>query len=359
MRYAHGGGLTAAERMRREQVRLQAAQLFAHGVAPVEVARRFRVTRMSTSRWYRAWQRGGTKALASQGPGGEPCRLAPRQLARLQAELKQGPAAHGWVEDQRWTLARVAELIARLHHVRYTPRGVSYLLHRLGWSPQVASAPGRRAQRRGDREGEEPGVAPGKTTRRHLGAWLCFKRRVRPRAKTAQGPHLGATRAHPGGEGHQLQLQPQGRGHRPGVHQARTAPPVVIYRTRVRRGRIGEPKGFGARDFAGLLDAAHAQLGGNIVLVWDNDGRHFSAAMRAAIEARKAWLTVFQLPPYAPELNLAEGVWSSLRRGLANLAPRGIDQLAAVVKTKLKRMQYRPGLLDGFIAETGLALEPP
>ncbi|MFJ5877422.1 winged helix-turn-helix domain-containing protein [Streptomyces sp. NPDC093088] len=55
----------------------------------------------------------------------------------MQAELEAGPAAHGWSEDQRWTLARIAELIHRLFGHRYTPRGVSYLLHRLGWSPQV------------------------------------------------------------------------------------------------------------------------------------------------------------------------------------------------------------------------------
>jgi putative transposase len=30
-----------------------------------------------------------------------------------------------------------------------------------------------------------------------------------------------------------------------------------------------------------------------------------------------------------------------------------------MVRTKLKRMPYRPGLLDGFIAETGLVYEPP
>ncbi|MDI6099277.1 winged helix-turn-helix domain-containing protein [Actinoplanes sp. NEAU-A12] len=28
-------------------------------------------------------------------------------------------------------------LIARLFHQRYTERGASYLLHRIGWSPQV------------------------------------------------------------------------------------------------------------------------------------------------------------------------------------------------------------------------------
>jgi len=59
------------------------------------------------------------------------------QLGRLRAALDLGPAVYGWREDQRWTLARVAALIARLFRVRYTLRGTSYLLHRIGFSPQV------------------------------------------------------------------------------------------------------------------------------------------------------------------------------------------------------------------------------
>ncbi|MFQ6268066.1 helix-turn-helix domain-containing protein [Kutzneria viridogrisea] len=46
--------------------------------------------------------------------------------------LEQGPAALGFGANQRRTPARVADLIARLFHVRYTPRGVSYLLRRMG-----------------------------------------------------------------------------------------------------------------------------------------------------------------------------------------------------------------------------------
>ncbi|WP_063741259.1 transposase [Saccharothrix syringae] len=90
-------------------------------------------------------------------------------------------------------------------------------------------------------------------------------------------------------------------------------------------------------DFAVLLDAAHQQLGGNIVLVWDNYVHHVNAAMRALI-ATQRWLTVFRLPPYAPDLNPAEGVWSHLKRSLANLAP--FD-------------------LDGFIAQIGFITTPP
>ena len=51
-----------------------------------------------------------------------------------------------------------------------------------------------------------------------------------------------------------------------------------------------------------------------------------------------------------------EPVWSNLKRSLANLIKQNIDQLTALVKSRLRRMQYRPGLLDGFLAKTGLDL---
>ncbi len=63
--------------------------------------------------------------------------------------LEQGPAAHGWVEDQVWTAARVATLIGRKFHVSYSVSGTTRLMHRLGFSPQVparrAGIPGRAA----------------------------------------------------------------------------------------------------------------------------------------------------------------------------------------------------------------------
>ena len=70
---------------------------------------------------------------------------------------------------------------------------------------------------------------------------------------------------------------------------------------------------------------------------------------------RSDWLTIFQLPPYAHELNPVELVWSHLKRSLANLAKRNLAQLIALVTTRLKRMQCRPALLDGFLASAGLA----
>ncbi len=94
------------------------------------------------------------------------------------------------------------------------------------------------------------------------------------------------------------------------------------------------------------------------MLVWDRLNTHVSRVMRELI-AERAWLTVFLLPAYSPDLNPVEGVWAHVKRSLANLAVMDLDQLEVLVRTRLKRLQYRSGTLDGFIAGTGLALDDP
>jgi putative transposase len=111
--------------------------MFAQDADPVQIAGSLRVSTKSVYQWRRAWRAGGAAALASKGPGGSACRLGDGQVAQLRAALEAGPAAFGWGEDQRWTLARAAALATRLFGVTYTLRGMSYLLHRLGFTPQV------------------------------------------------------------------------------------------------------------------------------------------------------------------------------------------------------------------------------
>jgi putative transposase len=80
--------------------------------------------------------------------------------------------------------------------------------------------------------------------------------------------------------------------------------PRLVYRTRARRPG-DQRKGFTEADYARFLDAAHQQLGGPLVVVWDNLNTHVSGVMAGLIAARP-WLTVFRLPPYANELNPVE-----------------------------------------------------
>jgi hypothetical protein len=82
----------------------------------------------------------------------------------------------------------------------------------------------------------------------------------------------------------------------------------LIYRTHLDRGSgKHRRKSFAETEYVRLLDGAHQELGGAIVLVWDNLPTHTSRKMRQLIAAR-SWLTVFQLLAYAPELNPAGGL---------------------------------------------------
>jgi len=87
-----------------------------------------------------------------------------------------------------------------------------------------------------------------------------------------------------------------------------------------------------SRDFIGLLE----QLGGlygprpgqpakPVVIVLDNGPIHTSKASRAALDARRHWLTVEWLPRYAPGLNDIEASWRDLKAH--HLAPRTFTDL--------------------------------
>ena len=145
MRYAQGGGLTAADRSRRERVRLAAVQRLEQRAPAADIAAELRVTERSVRRWRQAWLAGGAAGLASRGQAAR-CALDEAQLAGLEAVLDAGPLAAGF-GDQRWTLARVRDLIAGRFGVAYTLPGVWYLLRRLGWTCQLG---GRRAVERDD-----------------------------------------------------------------------------------------------------------------------------------------------------------------------------------------------------------------
>jgi transposase len=78
--------------------------------------------------------------------------------------------------------------------------------------------------------------------------------------------------------------------------------------------------------------------------------------MRRFIEAHPDWLTEARLPAYAPDLNAVEGAWANMKNGLGNLSATDVDQLTAIIKNRLKSIQYRPALIEGSLAQTGLTV---
>ncbi|MEU1690043.1 transposase [Streptomyces hirsutus] len=201
---------------------------------------------------------------------------------------------------------------------------------------------------------EEGGLAGGKRAAAARGAWIAFEDEAGqsmtpPRART--WGRVGRTPV--------VGVRGRGSGRLSMVGMCCFKPGSrsrLIYGLREYRGSRDEPKGFGRRDFCRLLVRARIQLGGPIVLVWDNVRLHLARGMREFIEKNADWLTVFQLPTYAPDLNPQEGIWSLVKREIGNLAAADLSQVTRAVKRKLKQIQYRPDVVDGCLAGTGLPL---
>ncbi|MFD4144711.1 transposase [Streptomyces sp. NPDC058572] len=132
----------------------------------------------------------------------------------------------------------------------------------------------------------------------------------------------------------------------------------LICRPRRDDSRRDGRKSFSWPDYRDLLIAAHQQLGGPIVLIWDNLNVHKAAGLREFAASRDR-LTIYHLPTYAPDLNPVEGIWSLLRRGwLSNIAFTTPEHLVQRVRRRLRHIQYRSDLKDGCLAKTGPTIRP-
>lgn len=132
----------------------------------------------------------------------------------------------------------------------------------------------------------------------------------------------------------------------------------LIHRSRAHLRLKGARKRFSWQDYRDLSVRAHIQLGGPIMVVWDNFNTHLAAGLKR-YEAEHGWLTTIRLPPYAPDLNPVEAVWSLIRRATANTAFDTSDDLDRILRREPRRIQLRPHLIDGCLTATGPAPTPP
>lgn len=120
------------EERRREGARLiRAGQL-----SRAAIARQLGVSRMAVTKWATALETGGLRRLRRHAATGRPAKLDRDQQRQLKRLIKRGALAAGF-ESDRWTLARVRQLISREFEVGYHRNYLNRLLRKLGLSPQV------------------------------------------------------------------------------------------------------------------------------------------------------------------------------------------------------------------------------
>jgi len=70
-------------------------------------------------------------------------------------------------------------------------------------------------------------------------------------------------------------------------------------------------------------------------------------------------VVVEPFPPYAPELNPVDYVWSYVKYDrLPNYCPSGLSELRQRITAEFRRLQKRPDLLESLFQRAGLPLDP-
>jgi len=129
----------------------------------------------------------------------------------------------------------------------------------------------------------------------------------------------------------------------------------LIYRPRIQDHHQGAHRGFTWQDYRDLLVRAHLQLGGPVVVIWDNLNVHRCSRLRE-YAAHHDWLTIVQLPSYAPD---------QPGRGHLVVTPAQHDRQRRLPRPRppCPSRPQRPApdptthrLIEGCLAETGLSL---
>ncbi len=108
---------------------------------------------------------------------------------------------------------------------------------------------------------------------------------------------------------------------------------------------------------SGFLEAMVRSLTGRFVVVWDGGGTHKGDPIRDLVDKFGDRLTLEWLPPYAPELNPVEFLWSWLKYSqLNNFAPRDAVELDERVIAELTAIRGDQMLLQSFIRASDLPL---
>lgn len=103
-----------------------------------------------------------------------------------------------------------------------------------------------------------------------------------------------------------------------------------------------------------FLRHLHRHVDGPAVLLWDRGRSHRHREVSQWLALHRRWHVVW-FPPYAPELNPVEQLWTYLKYGrLANFTPDDVAEIHGEVRREIVRLRRRPALFRSFVHHSAL-----
>lgn len=328
-----------------EERRRIAARMFEQDYPSRDIAGIVGVHEQTVRAWRRQFDAGGLKALAAKPHPGPPCRLTPEQKQQLVDLLAQPPTAYGYGKHL-WTTALIARLIDDRFAVGYSHDHVGVILHQLGYSYQK---PTKQAAER-----DEEAIRRWRDE-----TWPEIVRASQNRGSTL------------------VFVDEAGFSMIPSIHKQWAAAgrtPVVKHRNRWFRKvsvigglSVGPDRNelalhmnwhpeanINQERVVTFLQHLTTDCPGTLDIIWDNLSCHRGKLVRAFLETHPQ-VTLHRLPPYAPDLNPIEMVWSlSKYHRLANHGIMDLNELETQAQDAVDDVARQGHLLRACINNAGL-----
>lgn len=287
--------------------------------------------------WWGRFEAGGLDALRARTRGrrvGAQRTLTAGQERTIQRLIAEKTPDQLRMPFALWTRAAVGQLIRQRFGLRMPVRTIGHYLRRWGFTPQK---PLKRAYEQRPLE---------------IARWL----ETEYPAIAARAKREGAE-IHWGDETSLSTSDPRGRGFAP---RGRTPVLTVVSRrksvsflsTVTNQGKVRFmvlQAPLSAPLLLRFIRRLIASTDHKVFLILDNLNVHKAAAVRAWVHAHRTEITVFYLPPYAPELNPDEYLNGDLKLGVAAQVPaRTKPDLTKAARSHLRMLQRRPARVRRF-----------
>jgi transposase len=332
-----------AKRGRRatNEERIRAVHLVESGVHPNEVARLLNVGESTVLEWMRKYRAGGLAALSTKFASGRPTVLTDRQIMDLYALIVGCDPRQLSFGFALWTRKLVRELIRQRFRVNMSEVNVGRILKRLGLSPQrpLYRAYQQNPERVERWKSEEYPAIRAEAAKE--GATVLFA----DEAAVRTDHHAGTTWA-PIGQTPVV----KGTGERKTIMMVSAISLRGQLRFHLHEGS------FKARHFIAFCKQLMADIPGKVFLIVDGSSVHTATETKEFVLSTEGRLRLFFLPPYSPELNPDEWVWKNVKHDkIGRASVRGLDELKAVARSALRRLQKMPHIVLGFFADPKLS----
>lgn len=331
-----------------EALRLRATEQVSRGVPAAEVGAGLAALglhRRTIYTWLAKERTGGRQALRAKPVPGRRRKLSDAQLGELAALITHtDPRDHGFAVAL-WTREIVRQLIAARFAVVLTVASVGRTLHDLGFSAQRPLYRAEQADPDAVRRWKETDYPQIAAEAKASGGTVF----VVDEAGVRSGYHAGTTWA-------PIAQTPTvaATGARFGLNLISAISAQGALRFSVLAGTL-TAAGFIAFLQRLLHDAQRAGAGPVFCIV-DNHPAHRAKAVDRFVDSTHGALRLHRLPAYSPQLNPDEWVWKNVKHdGVAPAAPKGPEQMKAVVTARLRRLQRLPHIIRGFFGDPELA----